>query len=355
MTLGIDPEIPAKPLSDNILGENGNDLLHRNEIHFRFRTHVHEYICPASPEKKDLGNQSIFAGGGITNCPDWQLEFAELVNEKLSELIATGAATNKLSFASILNPRQIKFPIADPNASLAQITWEHNYLQCVKAISLWFPKDSEGPISLFETGKWMMHPKPLFLGIEPEYPRKDALIAHVQAVRPNIRIAKTLQEHADNVALWAAGIGKVDLPISTQRVNPRTLYLAGGITGCPDWQAEISNLLNNSTVKIVNPRRSDFVKGTAAQYINTVRENRFELEACEATVMWFPKEKLTPIALLELGSLLASNKPIFIGVEQGYTRRQDVEIQTALERPEIEIAYSLKELADQVKSYYAMR
>ena len=44
-----------------------------------------------------------------------------------------------------------------------------------------------------------------------------------------------------------------------------------------------------------------------------------------------------------------TNKPIFVGMHPEYQRRQDVEIQTKLAKPEIEIVYSLQELANQVK------
>ena len=43
-----------------------------------------------------------------------------------------------------------------------------------------------------------------------------------------------------------------------------------------------------------------------------------------------------------------TSKPIFIGVDPKYQRRQDVEIQTKLARPEIEIVYSLEDLANQI-------
>jgi hypothetical protein len=79
------------------------------------------------------------------------------------------------------------------------------------------------------------------------------------------------------------------------------------------------------------------------------------MNGCEAVAMWFPKEHLTPVALLELGSLVASSKPLFIGIEPGYKRQLDVEIQTRLERPEIDIVYSLPDVAEQVKQYFAMR
>ncbi|MEB3215903.1 MAG: hypothetical protein VKN72_06555 [Nostocales cyanobacterium 94392] len=43
-----------------------------------------------------------------------------------------------------------------------------------------------------------------------------------------------------------------------------------------------------------------------------------------------------------------TDKPLFIGVHPNYPRRQDVEIQTNLVRPDINIVYSLEALAKQI-------
>jgi hypothetical protein len=63
---------------------------------------------------------------------------------------------------------------------------------------------------------------------------------------------------------------------------------------------------------------------------------------------WFCKESIQPIVLFELGAHLMTNKPIVIGVDPGYERKQDVEIQTALVRPEIGIVTRLNRLSDQI-------
>lgn len=327
--------------------------LQREDAQFRFHSHVHEYLCPAAPDKKQLGARSVFAGGGITNCPDWQVEFARLVNEKFAALV--GGDVSSTDYVSILNPRRPHFPIGDPNASPIQIAWEHKYLRASKAISLWFPNATEGPISLFETGKWMMHAKPMFLGIEPGYPRTEELIAHVKAVRPGVEVSDTLDAHAERVAQWAAGKGRVDVPVFTPQIRPNTAYLVGGIVGCPDWQLKMTELLTGTALQLVNPRTENFTRETSEDFSRAVKQNRERLDECEAAIAWFPKEQMTPVALLELGSLVASGKPVFIGVDPGYKRQIDVEIQTELERPEIDIAYSLEELSEQVKRYYSMR
>ena len=57
---------------------------------------------------------------------------------------------------------------------------------------------------------------------------------------------------------------------------------------------------------------------------------------------------LNSIALLELCIACQLDKPIFIGVEPGYSREQDIIVQTGFARPEIKVCSSLKELSEQV-------
>ena len=152
------------------LGANGAASIVSNS---RFLTHVHEFICPSEPDLITLGRFSVFAGGGITDCPDWQVLLPQLVNEKLARAVPEHRPESA-PMLTVLNPRRAFFPLGDPNASPFQIAWEHRYLKLAAALSMWFPKDSEGPISLFETGRWLLSAKPFFLGIEPGYRRATA-------------------------------------------------------------------------------------------------------------------------------------------------------------------------------------
>ncbi|MEO1378678.1 MAG: hypothetical protein AAFW70_31365, partial [Cyanobacteria bacterium J06635_10] len=65
-------------------------------------------------------------------------------------------------------------------------------------------------------------------------------------------------------------------------------------------------------------------------------------------LFWFPQESICPITLYELGSWSMTDKPLFIGIHPNYPRRRDVEIQTGFVRPEINIVYSLEDLAEQI-------
>jgi hypothetical protein len=131
----------------------------------------------------------------------------------------------------------------------------------------------------------------------------------------------------------------------------RAVFLAGGITGCPGWQAEIIELLADTDLVLLNPRRKNFPiddKGAAYKQIEWEYKH---LRLADAVLFWFPWETLCPITLYELGAWSMANKDIFIGVHPDYQRRQDVEIQTKLVRPGIMVSYSLEDLAAQVKTW----
>lgn len=127
-----------------------------------------------------------------------------------------------------------------------------------------------------------------------------------------------------------------------------SIFLAGGITGCPDWQREMVGRLSDTDLVLVNPRRDDFPVGDPGAAFKQITWEHIRLREVSAILFWFPKETLCPIVLYELGAWSMTDKPLFVGVHPEYKRRQDVEIQTGLVRPEVKIVYSLGELADQV-------
>lgn len=129
------------------------------------------------------------------------------------------------------------------------------------------------------------------------------------------------------------------------------VFLAGGITGCPDWQRAMVELLHDTNVTLLNPRRADFPIGDPdAAYEQIAWEYR-HLRKADGVLFWFPCETICPIVLYELGAWSTTNKPIFVGVHPRYQRRQDVEIQTKLVRPNVKLVYSLEGLAQQVREF----
>lgn len=132
------------------------------------------------------------------------------------------------------------------------------------------------------------------------------------------------------------------------QLQDRSLYLAGGITGCPDWQQEIVHLLKATDLFLLNPRRKHFPidDPTAAEF--QIKWEHKHLRMADEILFWFPRETLCPIALYELGAWSMTDVPMYVGVHPNYQRRMDIEIQTKLTRPNIKIVYSLYDLAIQV-------
>jgi len=127
-----------------------------------------------------------------------------------------------------------------------------------------------------------------------------------------------------------------------------TIFLAGGITGCPDWQSAIHTMLKG--VIILNPRRKDFPIGDPDAALEQIKWEYEHLRLADMILFWFPCETLCPIVLYELGAWSMTDKQIYVGVHPDYKRKQDVEIQTKLARPSVSIAYSVQELAYNVNN-----
>lgn len=132
----------------------------------------------------------------------------------------------------------------------------------------------------------------------------------------------------------------------------QVIFLGGGISGCGDWQATMEDLLTGLPVIQINPRRENFDITDPAVSIEQIKWEHRHLKQCNCILFWFPCETLCPITLFELGRWLHSKTKVFVGVHPDYKRRLDVEIQSRLERPKLEVAYSLDALAQQVWDHY---
>lgn len=126
------------------------------------------------------------------------------------------------------------------------------------------------------------------------------------------------------------------------------IFLAGGISNCPDWQSQMIELLKPSPWIILNPRRANFPVDSPDASRQQIAWEHKHLRLASAILFWFPQETICPIVLYELGAFSMTDKPLFIGIHPNYSRRQDVEIQTSLVRPDIKIVYSLQDLAEQI-------
>lgn len=139
-----------------------------------------------APQSYNGQADSLFLAGGITGCPDWQKQMAE----QLKDLPLV-----------LLNPRRTPFP-ENKEAAGEQISWEHTYLRKATAISFWFPRETLCPITLYELGAWSMTAKKLFIGVHPEYQRKQDVQLQTALVRPDIQIVESLQELIQEIREW---------------------------------------------------------------------------------------------------------------------------------------------------------
>lgn len=127
-----------------------------------------------------------------------------------------------------------------------------------------------------------------------------------------------------------------------------SIFLAGGITGCPDWQGELYGMLwGIDPLVVINPRRRDFPIDDPEAADFQIKWEFRHLRRVDRIAFWFPKENRAgcPITLYELGAWSMTDKPLVVGVEPGYEREADVRIQTELVRPEIAIVHTLEDLA----------
>ena len=135
--------------------------------------------------------------------------------------------------------------------------------------------------------------------------------------------------------------------IYSKERNEKSLFIAGGITGCENWQNDFVTSLKNENLVILNPRRKNFINDEE----NSIAQIKWEyghLKKASAVSFWFTSETLCPITLYELGKAQAMKKLVFLGVHPDYKRKFDLEVQTSLIRPESKIVYSLNDLLKQV-------
>lgn len=135
--------------------------------------------------------------------------------------------------------------------------------------------------------------------------------------------------------------------------DPPAVFLAGGISGCSDWQTEMTTLLSGTALTLLNPRRPDFPMDDPSAARTQIEWEYRHLKASDAALFWFPCETLCPITLFELGAWSRTNKPLFVGTHPEYQRRLDVLVQLSLARPEAAVVNSLDALAAQVREWDA--
>lgn len=125
--------------------------------------------------------------------------------------------------------------------------------------------------------------------------------------------------------------------------NDITVFLAGGITNCWEWQDKAIELLNEKNLDnlvIFNPRRKDFPINDPNAAEEQIKWEFNMLEQCDIFSMYFcAGESDQPICMYELGRNLCRMQMRFpsnwemrivVTVEEGYKREKDVDVQISL-------------------------
>jgi hypothetical protein len=167
---------------------------------------------------------------------------------------------------------------------------------------------------------------------------------------PGFGIIPFVEKLSNNIAQTQV----IEAPLREFESREHKIFLAGGITNCPDWQKDLIDRLQGiPNLTILNPRRKEFPIHDPNAAREQIKWEYDFLKDADMIVVWFSRGSLNPIVLYELGRWVNSRPkiPAFVGIDPEYTRAQDVMIQTELSRPDIEIVSSLEALANQVRKY----
>lgn len=135
--------------------------------------------------------------------------------------------------------------------------------------------------------------------------------------------------------------------IKYKPLGMNAIFMAGGITGCPDWQRTVvSQLSSIPNLILINPRRDDWDLSKSSE--EQITWEYYHLHLADYTYFWFPKEGQCAITLFELGAAIGEKRNIRVGVEPGYWRSLDVHKQVALAAPHITVVDNLYDLYEPV-------
>lgn len=113
------------------------------------------------------------------------------------------------------------------------------------------------------------------------------------------------------------------------------IFLAGGISGCADWQSEAAAMLRDTPgLTVLDPRRAAFDLGDPAVAAEQIAWEHAHLHRADVILFWFaPGGSVQPITLYELGVHVTRGARLAVGADPGYPRRLDVQVQLGLARP----------------------
>jgi hypothetical protein len=106
------------------------------------------------------------------------------------------------------------------------------------------------------------------------------------------------------------------------------IFIAGGISNCPDWQSELIAEMDSCNFSIINPRRVGGLSKDGDEARTQINWEQKYLKLATTVIFWFPSESICPITLLELGQCLTRMHyeplKVIVGVHENYERKFDV-------------------------------
>lgn len=155
------------------------------------------------------------------------------------------------------------------------------------------------------------------------------------------------------------------------------IFIAGGISNCPDWQSQfigemesLDDLLRDEVVnrwvrttqapttdfrfELFNPRRTDFDVSNPSMSEAQIKWEYDRLKISDIVVFWFPEETLCPITLFELGKCIntVGYYNLFVGCHPNYKRKFDVIEQLKLSRKDVDVVHSMDDLMWQLYNHF---
>jgi len=135
-------------------------------------------------------------------------------------------------------------------------------------------------------------------------------------------------------------------PTDTSLKSP-FVFMAGGITNCPDWQSVLIDVLLHKEKglegTLFNPRRKNFPIGDLSAAYEQIKWEFDALNAADIILFWFARGSDNPIVMYEYGTHLYryvyedSLPTIVVGCDPLYSRIKDVIMQTDLRSPNLTV------------------
>ena len=139
--------------------------------------------------------------------------------------------------------------------------------------------------------------------------------------------------------------------IKTRNNTQNLVFIAGGISDCPDWQSEFISHFSGYSDSLVmfNPRRKDFDITNSDIAREQIEWEYSRIDESNVMMFWFPEETLCPITLYELGVATREIDYLFVGCHPNYKRKFDVITQLGLVRPDVDVVFTIEDLVGQFK------